>query len=112
MILVTGGTGLIGSHLLFHLAKNGERARASYRTKESLDKVAKVFGYYAENPSELMEKIEWVQADITDIGQMERQFEGIKKVYHCAALISLTQRITRPWKKSMSKEQPMWSISA
>ncbi|KAB5485067.1 NAD-dependent epimerase/dehydratase family protein [Flagellimonas hadalis] len=88
MILVTGGTGLIGSHLLFHLAKNGERARASYRTKESLDKVAKVFGYYAENPSELMEKIEWVQADITDIGQMERQFEGIKKVYHCAALIS------------------------
>lgn len=88
MILVTGGTGLIGSHLLFHLAKNGERARANYRTKESMDKVSKVFGYYAENPSELMGKIEWVQADITDIGQMENLFESVKKVYHCAALIS------------------------
>ncbi len=88
MILVTGGTGLIGSHLLFHLAKNGERARANYRTRESLDKVAKVFGYYTDSPSTLMDKIEWVQADITDIGQMQKLFEDIKKVYHCAALIS------------------------
>ena len=88
MILVTGGTGLIGSHLLFHLAKNGERARANYRTKESMDKVSKIFGYYTDNPSELMDKIEWVEADITDIDRMNTIFEDVKKVYHCAAFIS------------------------
>ncbi|MEC8831560.1 MAG: NAD-dependent epimerase/dehydratase family protein, partial [Bacteroidota bacterium] len=31
MILVTGGTGLIGSHLLFHLVSNGKAVRSNYR---------------------------------------------------------------------------------
>ncbi|MEM9649816.1 MAG: NAD-dependent epimerase/dehydratase family protein [Bacteroidota bacterium] len=92
MILVTGGTGLIGSHLLFQLAKSGHNIRAIYRSKKSLDKVAKVFGYYTETPSQLLEKISWVQADITDVASLAEAFKGVHYVYHSAALISFDPR--------------------
>lgn len=88
MILVTGGTGLIGSHLLFHLISNGNSVRSNYRTKASIKKVHKVFGYYTDDPSVLMEQIDWVQADLTDLGGLDALFDGIEYVYHCAALIS------------------------
>jgi len=88
MILVTGGTGLIGSHLLFHLISNGKTVRSNYRSKASIEKVRKVFGYYTDNPSALIDQIDWVQADITNLGGLDCLFEGIHQVYHCAALIS------------------------
>lgn len=93
MILVTGGTGLIGSHLLFHLVKNGKTVRANYRTKESLGKVSKIFGYYSNQPESLLEKIQWVQADITSMGNLDQLFIGIEEVYHCAALISFDPKM-------------------
>ena len=88
MILVTGGTGPIGSHLLFRLISNGNNVRSNYRTQASIEKVRKVFGYYTDNPSALVEKIDWVQADITELGGLDKLFDGIEQVYHCAALIS------------------------
>ena len=48
MILVTGGTGLVGSHLLYHLSLENETIRAIYRVKSSLEKVRKVFSYYTQ----------------------------------------------------------------
>lgn len=88
MILVTGGTGLIGSHLLFHLVKNGKKVKASYRNQDSLKIISKIFGYYTDNPSDLLEKITWVKADITDIVSLQELFQNVEYVYHCAALIS------------------------
>nr|WP_299338585.1 SDR family NAD(P)-dependent oxidoreductase [Allomuricauda sp.] len=88
MILVTGGTGLIGAHLLFKLAEKGERVRATYRTENSISKVAKVFGYYSENPESLVKKIDWVKVDITDLSLLDVHFKGVDFVYHSAALIS------------------------
>ena len=41
MILVTGGTGLVGSHLLFKLTKNDQNIRALYRSNEYIKKVIK-----------------------------------------------------------------------
>ena len=79
---------MIGSHLLYHLVNNEKKVRALYRSKSSLDKVAKVFGYYSDQSAQLMDHIEWVEGDITDIGKLENAFEGIALVYHCAALIS------------------------
>ena len=92
MILVTGGTGLVGSHLLYHLVEKGKAVKALYRTQESLDKVLHIFGFYAENPSTLFDKIQWIQGDILDLVSLEEAFDGVEQVYHSAALISFDPR--------------------
>lgn len=88
MILVTGGTGLIGSHLLYKLVRNGEMVKAIYRDKNSITRVSRVFGIYSKTPQDYIKKIKWVQADITDLGSLQGHFMGVDHVYHCAALIS------------------------
>lgn len=88
MILVTGGTGLVGSHLLFKLVQKGHPVRAIYRTKEKIEMVKHVFSYYSENVDTLFSNIEWVEGDITDIPKLSEAFKGITHVYHCAAFIS------------------------
>ena len=49
MILVTGGTGLVGSHLLYHLTQKNDRIRAIYRTDEKREYVKKIFSYYTDD---------------------------------------------------------------
>lgn len=88
MILVTGGTGLVGAHLLAHLAKNEQQIKAIYRTPEKLDAVKNVFTYYFDDHTSHFDKIEWFQADVTDIPSLEIVFPEVTHVYHCAALIS------------------------
>lgn len=92
MILVTGGTGLIGAHLLFKLVEKGETVRATYRNEKSFSKVSEVFAYYTNNPESYIKKIDWVKADITDLGLLDVQFKGVDFVYHSAALISFDPR--------------------
>ena len=86
MVLVTGGTGLVGAHLLLKLLQEGESIRATYRSIDSLQKTKKLFEIY--KTQDLYEKIEWVEADILDIPALEIAFEQVKIVYHAAALIS------------------------
>ncbi|RTY91338.1 NAD-dependent epimerase/dehydratase family protein [Flavobacterium sp. GT3R68] len=86
MVLITGATGLVGSHLALHLIENGESVRAIYRNPASLSKIKSLFQLYKKE--NLFEKIEWIQADITDVPSLERTFDNIDYVYHCAALIS------------------------
>ena len=38
MVLVTGGTGLVGAHVLLHLIENGENVRAIYRSQNNIEK--------------------------------------------------------------------------
>ena len=92
MILVTGGTGLVGAHLLFNLTSSNKKVRATYRSKTSLEEVAKIFSYYTDNTTLLFDKIEWIKADILDIPSMELAFKNITEVYHAAALISFNPR--------------------
>ncbi|WP_264531493.1 NAD-dependent epimerase/dehydratase family protein [Flavobacterium sp. N502540] len=86
MVLITGGTGLVGAHLLLHLIENGENVRAIYRTQNNIQKTKSVFELYKK--VDLFEKIEWLEADILDVPSLETAFSGIDYVYHCAALIS------------------------
>ncbi|MDI5948728.1 NAD-dependent epimerase/dehydratase family protein [Flavobacterium yafengii] len=86
MILVTGGTGLVGAHLLLHLIENGEKVRAIYRSVTSMEKTKSLFSMYKKES--LFEQIEWIPADITEVPSLEIAFQNIDTVYHCAALIS------------------------
>lgn len=94
MILVTGGTGLVGSHLLFQLLQNStETIRAIHRQDSNLEHVLSVFKLYDEEQAEkLFEKIDWVEANILDIPLLSEAFKGITHVYHCAGFISYDVR--------------------
>jgi nucleoside-diphosphate-sugar epimerase len=88
MVLVTGGTGLVGSHLLLQLVMDKIPLRALYRTPEKLDRVKKIFSYYSPDTHLLFDKIDWIQGDILDIPSLEKAFTEVTDVYHCAAFIS------------------------
>jgi dihydroflavonol-4-reductase len=88
MILVTGGTGLVGSHLLFKLLETNAKVKAIYRQEHKLELVKKVFSYYTEDIESLYQKIEWIKADITDVPSLEIAFKDVNYVYHCAGLVS------------------------
>ena len=60
MICVTGGTGLVGAHLLFDLVKKGESVRAIKRPTSDISIVERVFSYYSNESTALFKKIEWV----------------------------------------------------
>ena len=99
MILVTGGTGLVGAHLLFTLIDNNEEVRAIYRKTSDLNAVKKVFSYYTSEVDRLFNKIDWQLADITDVLSLEVVFKNIDYVYHCAAYISFNPRHFKTLKK-------------
>ena len=86
MVLVTGGTGLVGAHLLIQLTEKGEQVRAIYRNLENIQKTKSLFSLYKKDS--LFELIEWIQADVLDIPSLETAFQQISHVYHCAAMIS------------------------
>jgi nucleoside-diphosphate-sugar epimerase len=89
MILVTGGTGLVGSHLLYHLLLENDTVKAIHQKTSDLNAVKNVFSYYTSDFENIYDRINWVEADLSDIPALENAFEGVKNIYHCAALVSL-----------------------
>lgn len=92
MILVTGGTGLVGSHLLYSLVESGEKVRAIHRKNSDLERVKHIFSYFGKEAESLYDKIEWTEACLTDIPSLTKAFEGITKVYHAAAYVSFNPK--------------------
>ena len=92
MILVTGATGFIGSHLMCRLALNDIFPVAMYRHESNKNKVKKLFQSQFSDAEERFEKIIWRKADFRDLPRLSSAFEGITHVYHCAGYISLAQR--------------------
>ena len=88
MILVTGGTGLVGAHLLVELTKRETHIRATYRRSKKIELVEKVFNDLADSNQSLFNKIEWVEANINDLPKLEMAFKNVTTVYHCAAFVS------------------------
>lgn len=92
MIFVTGGTGLLGAHLLFKLTKRGQKVRALKRSTSNLDQVLKTFSYYTKEPQPFFNSIEWVEGDILDYFSLEELLRGIDEIYHCAAIVSFDEK--------------------
>jgi len=74
MILVTGASGLVGSHLLQQLIQAGQSVKALYRN--TIPEIA--------NTS----RVEWVKGDILDVVALEESMDQVDQVYHCAAVVS------------------------
>lgn len=89
----------MGSHLLYFLLQENTSVRAIHRKNSDIQSVKKVFALYTSEVDVLFEKIEWLEANITDIPALTEAFKGITQVYHCAAFISFDPSKYRVLKK-------------
>jgi dihydroflavonol-4-reductase len=87
MNLITGGTGLVGAHLLYHLIKKGESCRAIFRTNTSIAIAKEIFSFYPDG-LQLFEHVQWVEGDVLDVASLEMAMQEVHFVYHCAAVVS------------------------
>jgi dihydroflavonol-4-reductase len=86
MNLITGITGLLGTHIALELLSRGEKVRGLIRENSSTDAMQRVFAHYGS--SELFSGIEWVTGDVLDVTSLVDAIEGCTAVYHCAAIVS------------------------
>ena len=80
-IVVTGGTGFIGSRLVHRLAASGEDVHALVRASSDLASL-----------KECLDRITLVYGDVTDIASLHGAFDGAEEVYHCAGITYMGDR--------------------
>src|SRR3954469_1671170 len=74
--VVTGGTGLVGSHVGRALVERGDRVRVAVRDGSLLDNLAGL-------------DVELVTADVLDRGAVRRAVRGADRLVHAAGMTSL-----------------------
>jgi nucleoside-diphosphate-sugar epimerase len=78
-VLVTGGTGFLGTYILRELVEKGYAVRAIRREGSQP---------YFYTPPTILEKIEWFSCDIMDPMGLEEAMTGVDAVIHAAAKVS------------------------
>ena len=93
MILVTGSTGLLGSHVVVELLHKGYEVRALFRDESRKQVVYRLLEFYYPSEKEsLLQKLHWFHGDVLDLTDVEDSLVGILKVVHCAAFVSFHRR--------------------
>src|SRR5947209_1876420 len=85
-VLVTGGAGFIGSHIVHALVRRGDQVRV-------LDNLS------TGNPANLAEvrdRIEFIEADLNDADHVALAVKGVDSIFHEAALASVPRSVERP----------------
>jgi len=88
MMLVTGGTGLLGSHVLYALLQTHDRVAALKRPTATLETVREIFSFYVQDPEPLIHRIDWRTGDLLDPSSLGPAMDGIDTIIHCAAIVS------------------------
>jgi dTDP-L-rhamnose 4-epimerase len=79
VVLVTGGAGFIGSHLVDALLEGGERVRVL----DNLDSLAHPDG----RPGHLGRDAELIVGDLRDAATVERALAGVDRVFHLGGVV-------------------------
>jgi dihydroflavonol-4-reductase len=82
MVLVTGGTGFLGSYIIKQLVEKGYAVRAIRRSNKIPSWISK----------EIFEKVDWVEGDVLDVVALEDAMEGVDTVIHSAAIVSFIKK--------------------
>jgi nucleoside-diphosphate-sugar epimerase len=83
LVLVTGGTGYVGSHSIAALAGAGHRVRVLARSPERIPTALGPLG---------VDGVETAIGDVTEPAAVERALEGCEAVLHAASVFSLDAR--------------------
>ena len=90
LVLVTGGAGFIGSHLVDELLRAGHRVRVL----DSL--VEQVHGQVAQRPDYLAAEAELIAGDVRNAEVVRGALEGVDSVVHLAARVGVGQSMYEP----------------
>jgi dihydroflavonol-4-reductase len=88
MNLVTGASGLLGSHVVLELLRNGEHVRAFSRSKRDAAFVLQLAEFYRLKIDNIDTRLSWFEGDVLNVDDLEDAFSGVRHVYHCAAIVS------------------------
>jgi dihydroflavonol-4-reductase len=94
-ILVTGGTGMLGAHLIWHLLQKGLHVKAIKRERSSLGQIDLVFDFYNDSLENYTDQFEWLEGDVLSYDALESAAKGVDYIYHCAAIVSFSKKTRR-----------------
>lgn len=89
MNLVTGATGILGSHVVLQLIQHEQGVIACKQKNSSTEAIKKLFEAHFANWHDVFSKVTWLDLDISDSLAIEDALKGVKNVYHCAGYVSL-----------------------
>lgn len=81
-ILLTGGTGFLGSYIIKQLVEKNYAVRAIRRGNKLPTWISK----------EITDKVEWVEGDILDVVALQDAMESVDTVIHSAAIVSFLRK--------------------
>lgn len=87
MNLVTGATGLLGTHVMSELLRQGMPVRGLYRSEASRTQCIQLLKHLGQS-TDVIASIDWQEADVLDVGALAEAMAGATHVYHCAAVVS------------------------
>ena len=91
MILITGGTGLVGAYLIEQLLKENQSLRVLYRTAKKREQLLAFLERKGITKTQL-HLLEFVQGDLDSAADLFEVTKSVQCVFHCAALISFDSR--------------------
>lgn len=92
MDFVTGGTGIVGAHVIDALLSQGREVRALLRKGSDASIVKRILKHYHADGAERFQRIQWAEGDLFDADALREAMHGVEHVYHCAALVSFDPR--------------------
>jgi len=87
MNLITGASGLLGTHIVFQLLQQGQQVKGLRRADSDLSHMENIFKFYAPDKN-YFSAIEWVEGDILDVPSLLDAMQGCQNIYHTAAVVS------------------------
>ena len=81
-VLVTGGTGFLGSYIIKELIEKDYYVRAIRRGNK--------LPFYI--PKEILNKVQWIEGDILDVVSLEEAMDNVDTIVHSAGIVSFVKK--------------------